>query len=74
MSEKNLQWDETLQSKLKYFTNFKTNGAMGRSVRSLSGRLVVRIQSVTDLSRKTGSDSSSAKRSALGVSVTGPRK
>ena len=41
---------------------------MGRSVRSLSGRLVVRIQSVTDLSRKTGSDSSTAKRSVLGVS------
>ena len=39
-----------------------------------SGRLGVHIPAATDLNRKTGSDSSTAKRSAIGVSVTGPRK
>ena len=34
----------------------------------------VRSPVATDLSRKTGSDSSTAKRSATGVSVTGPRR
>ena len=43
-------------------------------VRPASGRLGVRILAATDLSRKTGSDSSTAIRSAVGVSVTGPRR
>ena len=34
----------------------------------------VRFPVATDLSRKTGSDSSTAKRLATGVSVTGPRR
>ena len=45
-------------------------GAVGQSVRPASGRLNVRIPVSTDLGRKTGSDSSTAKRSTLGVSVT----
>ena len=50
-------------------------GAVGSSVRLASGRLGVRNPALTDLSDiKTGSDSSTAKRSALGVRVTGPRK
>ena len=34
----------------------------------------VRFPVATDLSRKTGNDSSIVKRSATGVSVTGPRR
>ena len=50
-------------------------GAVGSSVRLASGRLGVRNPALTDLSDiKTGSDSSTAKRSALGVRVTGPQK
>ena len=51
-------------------------GAMGWSVRlaSAEGRLGVRIPAATDLNAQTGSDSSIAKRSAIGVSVTGPRR
>ena len=47
---------------------------MGNSVRPGSGKLGVRIQTATDLSQKTGSGSSTAKRTAIGVSVTGPRR
>ena len=39
-----------------------------------SGRLSVRIRAATDLSRKTGSDSSTTKRSSIDVSVTSPRR
>ena len=49
-------------------------GAVGNSVRPASGRLAVRIPAATDLSRKKRSDSFTAKRMALGVSVTGPRR
>ena len=38
------------------------------------GRVGVRIPAATDLSRKRGSDSSTAKRSAAGVRVTGLRR
>ena len=34
----------------------------------------IHMLAATDLSCKTGSDSSTAKRSAIGVSVTGPRR
>ena len=34
----------------------------------------VRIPSATDLSRKRGNDSSTAKRSSIGVSVMSPRR
>ena len=45
------------------------------NVRRASGRFGVRIPAATDLSRKkTGDDSSTAKRSAIGVSVTGLRR
>ena len=37
---------------------------------SASGRFSVRIRAVTDLSRKTGSDSSTTVRSAIGVSAS----
>ena len=37
----------------------------------MSGRLGVLIPAATDLSRKKGSDSSTAKRSATGASITG---
>ena len=36
--------------------------------------LGVRIPATTDLVVKSGSDSSTAKRSAVGVSVTGPQR
>ena len=48
-------------------------GAVGQIVRLACGRFGVRIPAATDLSRKTGSDSSTAKRSGTGVSVTGSR-
>ena len=47
-------------------------GAVGKSVRLASGRLVVRIPVATDV--KTGSDSPTDKRSAIGISVMGPRR
>ena len=47
-------------------------GAVGSRVGPASGMLGVRI--ATDLSRKNSSDSSTAKRLAIGVSVTGPRR
>ena len=37
------------------------------------GGLGIRVPAASDLSRKKGSDCSTAKRSAIGVSVTGPR-
>ena len=45
---------------------------MGKSVRLGSERLCDRIPAATVV--KTGSDSSTAKRSAIDVSVTGPYK
>ena len=48
-------------------------GAVGLNVRPESERLGFRIQAATDLSRKTGSKNSTAKRSAIVVSVTDPR-
>ena len=48
-------------------------GAVDKSVGPASGRLGVRNPAATDLSRKKGSDRSTAKRSAIGVRVTGPR-
>ena len=39
-----------------------------------SGRLGIRITAVTDLSRKTDNEGSTAKRLAIGASATGPRK
>ena len=47
-------------------------GAVGWSVRLACGRLGVRISAATVV--KTGSDSSTAKCSATGVSVTRPRR
>ena len=44
---------------------------MGLNVHPASGRLDVRIPDATKVV-KTGSDSSTAKRSAIVVSVTGP--
>ena len=46
---------------------------MGKSVGPASGRLGVRIPAATDAKsqKKTGNDSSTAKCSAIGVSVTG---
>ena len=52
----------------------RDGGAVGESVRPASGRLGVRIPAATDPSHKTGSDSSTTKRSALGASVTGPQR
>ena len=50
-------------------------GEVGKTVGPACGSLGARIPSATDLSRKTGSDSSTAKPSAMGVSVTGlPRR
>ena len=48
-------------------------GAVGKSVDPASGRLNGRIPAAADVV-KTGSDSSAAKRSTIGVSVTGPRR
>ena len=50
--------------------------AVRQSVRLESGRLGFRIPAATDLNRpfKTDRESSIAKRSAIGVSVTSPRK
>ena len=53
---------------------YRGGGEVGYSVGPTGGRLGVRIKAATDLSRETGSDSSTAKRSALGVSATGPRR
>ena len=49
---------------------------MGKSVRLASGTSKVgcSLPDVTDLSHNTGSDRSTAKRSAIGASVTGPRR
>ena len=52
----------------------RSSSAVGWSVRPASGRLGVRIPAATDLRRKKGSDSSTAKRSAIVLSVTGPRR
>ena len=41
-----------------------------RALTLQSGRLGVRIPAATDLSRKTGGDSSTAKRMTIGASVT----
>ena len=49
-------------------------GAVCLSVRLACGSLGVRIPAATVLSRKTDSDSSTAKCSATAVSVTGPRR
>ena len=49
-------------------------GAVGQSVSPASGRLGVRNPATTDEVVKTGSDSFTAKRSSIGVGVTGPRK
>ena len=48
-------------------------GTVGQSVRRACGKSCVRIPAATNLSRKN-SDSSNAKHSATGMSVTGPRK
>ena len=65
-----------IKSKLKSFTIYISNfrlyrggGSVSKSVRPAIGKLGVRIPAV-----KTGNDSSAAKRSAMGVSVTGPRR
>ena len=47
---------------------------VGQSVHLASGRQDVRIPDTTDLIVKTSSDSFTAKRSAIGVSVTGPQR
>ena len=58
---------------IHYIIRNRGGGAVGKSVDPASGRLVVRIPAATDLSRKkTGTDSSTAKHSAIGVSVPGP--
>ena len=62
-----------------YSTHFSNvisrgGGAVGQSVGPTYRRLGVRIPAAKDLSVKTGGDSSTAKRSAIGVSVTGPRR
>ena len=49
-------------------------GEVGKSVGPAGGNLGARIPSATDQSRKTDRDSSTAKPSAMGVSVTGPRR
>ena len=49
-------------------------GAVGKSIRPESRRLGVRILAATDLSHKNSIDSSTAKRSTIGVNVTGPYK
>ena len=50
------------------------SGAVGWSIGPASGRLGVRIPAAKTLVVKTGSDSSTAKRSAIGASFTGPRR
>ena len=55
--------------------NCRGGGAVSKSVPPTSGRLGVRIQAATDLSRKTkDSESSTAKCSAISVSVTGHQR
>ena len=49
-------------------------GTVGQSVYSTSGKFDVGNQAAIDLSRKTGSDSSPAKRSTTSVSVKGFRR
>ena len=57
------------------FSKLSTVAAVTQSVRAFAcGRLDVRIPAATDRSRKTGSDSSTAKRRPLDLSVTVPRK
>ena len=62
-----------LRHKSSWFQPRRWSNAMGKSVRLACGRLGVRILTATDISRKNRSDSSTAKSSAIGVSVTGPR-
>ena len=49
-------------------------GAVGSRGRLASGNLGVRIPAATDLSRKTGSVSPTAKHSGICVSVTGTQR
>ena len=65
--------DEGLQI-LTYARHAWPLSSEDKSVRPASGRLGVRIPAATDLSRKKGSDSSTATRSAISVSVTGPQR
>ena len=62
-----------LSKVLNYLQN-RGDGAVSLSVCPASGRLGVRIPAAADLCRKTSSDSSAAKRSAIGMSVRGPRR
>ena len=50
------------------------SGAVGQSAGLANGSLGVRIPAAKDVSRKTGSDRSTAKRSAIGASVTVSRR
>ena len=52
----------------------RDGAAVGLSVGPASRRLGVRIPAATDQRCKTGSDSSTGKRCAIVVSVTGPRR
>ena len=47
---------------------------MVKRVCPANGRLVVRILTAKDLSRKTGSDSPTTNRSVISASVRGPRE
>ena len=57
-----------------YEGHCRGSDTVGLSVRPVRGRLGVRIPAVTKKVVNTCSDSSTAKRLALSVSVTGPRR
>ena len=52
--------------------NCRGGGAVGKRIRLACGRMDVQIPATTDY--RTCSDSSTAKRSATGVRITGPRR
>ena len=55
-----------------YIETDRLGGAVGLSL--VCRKLGVQIPVATDMGSKTGNDSSTAKRSAIGVSVKGPQK
>ena len=57
-----------------FISNYSLLLKCSQSVRLECGRLGVPIPATKDLSHKNMSNSSTAKRSATGVSVTGPRR
>ena len=74
ISTHSLQTIKTLRMVVNYKYTCQGGGTVGYNVRPARGLLDVRNPVATDLYVKAGRDNSTAKRSALDVSVTGPWK